>query len=495
MKTTRILCLIIAAITALSLFSCANGTENEVTTPSATVTDNSPVADVTTEKSLYDDKGFRLDDIPETLKLNTTLKMLYWSDFENVEFFVEEESGDQIKDAIFTRNLHVEDRLDVQFEYHGTPGNFQNRDAFVDEAINAKNNGDEFDIYAAYSMTTANLAHRGLCRDLRKLGTIDFSKPWWPEKLITEGTIYNKLFFASGELSTNMLYMMYTFFFNKDLLDQYNLESPYELVDSNSWTYEKLFEMSKAVEDAGSVGATDKIYAFTTSSDVHLDPFYFGADLRILERDEDGTPIISPKFTSVRAQDVAEAVQKYLHQSYCTWTDTSNLFANGSVLFTTNRARYASASLSSASFVYGVLPTPMFDADQKNYVTILGFPYTLYAVADSSPDPNAASAALECLASEGYRTITPVLFEISMKVRYSTDNDASRMFDIIRNTVSFDTGRIFTSSLSNYPYSVFRGAVKSATGGKTYFSEAKAAASRMKSMVSDLLGGLATYDN
>ncbi|MBO7376769.1 MAG: extracellular solute-binding protein, partial [Clostridia bacterium] len=487
MKIRRFICLFIALMFILSVAACANGAnETEGSTSAQAQADTDPVAEVTTEREKYDKNGYLLDDIPDTLKLNTEIKLLYWSDVENVEFFVDEETGDAVSDAIRTRTLRTEERLGVTFNYVGTPGNFQNNDAFVSTAINAKNNGDEFDLYAAYSMTTASLAHKGLCRDLNKLETINFSQPWWPSKLIDEALIGNKLFFASGDLSTNMLYMMYTFFFNKDLLTQYNLESPYELVDSNGWTLSKMFEMSKVLDSAGSSGTTDKIYAFTTSSDVHLDPFYFGAGLHILERDDQGNPVVSKDVRSALAQDVAEQVQDYLHLDYCTWTDTTNLFAAGQVLFTCNRARYASASLSSVSFDYGVLPAPKYSPDQESFVTILGFPYTLYAVTDSSTQPDAASAVLECLCSEGYRLITPALFELSMKIRYSTDNDASRMFQAIRDNISFDLGRIFTSSLENYPYSTFRAAVKAETSNRSYSTRAKEAESKMKKLSDSL---------
>ena len=494
MKKAKIICLILAALTVISFASCASeNVQSDVTTPSAQAENSDPTA-VTTEGEKYDSNGYLLDDIPADLKLNTTLKVLYWEDVENVEFFVEEESGDPIKDAIYYRNMRVEERLGVGFDWHGTPGDFSDREAFVVTATNAKNNGDDYDIYAAYSMTTALLAHKGLCRDLRKLDGIDFSKPWWPEKLIEEGTIYNKLFFASGDLSTNMLYMMYTIFFNADLMNQYGIDSLYTLVDNNEWTYEKMFEMSKVVADTGSAGSTDKIYAFCTTSDVHLDPFYFGAGLRILERDADGTPVVSPDYNSVTAADVSEMVREYLHRDYCTYTDKENLFVNDQCFFHINRARYASANLGSVTFTFGVLPTPKYSADQENFVTILGFPYTLYAVSTSSEQPDKAAWALECLCSEGYRTITPALFELSMKIRYSSDNDASRMFQLIRDNISFDVGRIFTSSLNNIPYSTFRAAVKLTTASD-YSRQAKAGESRMKNMVRDLLGGLAQYDN
>ena len=110
---------------------------------------------------------------------------------------------------------------------------------------------------------------------------------------------------------------------------------------------------------------------------------------------------------------------------------------------------------------------PKYDTDQEGYSTCLGFPYTLYAISAGSSHAEAAAYLLEALASEGYRTVTPALFEVSMKVRYVDDPTAARMFDIVRDSVSFDVGRIFTSSLSNYPFKIFR---DSLTNNESYAS-------------------------
>ncbi len=481
MKKEGILALLLALLIMITVVSCGNASESgNVTTPSPVASEGPDNTEAVTEASTVDDKGYRLDDIPADLKLNTEIKMLYWSDVENPEFFVEDTNGEAVNDAIYSRNAKVEERLDITFNYVGKPGNFNNNAAFNREAKTAKNNGDGFDIYAAYSMTTASLANAGLCRDLLKREVIDFEKPWWPDQLISEALIFDKLFFASGDLSTNMLYMMYVSFFNKDFIERYKLENPYELVNKNEWTFDKLFEMSSALDSTGSSGA-DMVWAFATSNDIHMDPYFFAAGLRVVEKDQDGVPQISEKMSSDRAIAVADAIQQYVARENVTIADKNDEFAKNNALFSVNRARYASKNLANADVSFGIVPVPKYTADQDTFVTILGFPYTLYAIADSSEQPDAASAALECLCSEGYRTITPALFEITMKVRYTTDGLASQMMDKVRENISFDIGRIFTSSLENLPYSIFRGYIKATdgVGYKTTFDSKYSTFSRL----------------
>ena len=99
---------------------------------------------------------------------------------------------------------------------------------------------------------------------------------------------------------------------------------------------------------------------------------------------------------------------------------------------------------------------PKYDEAQEGYYTVSSFPYTLYGIPVDAKDPSMSAAILECLASESYRTVSPALFEVALKVKYASDNDASEMNDIIRGSNVFDIGRIFNDSVGGKTYSMFR---------------------------------------
>ena len=107
------------------------------------------------------------------------------------------------------------------------------------------------------------------------------------------------------------------------------------------------------------------------------------------------------------------------------------------------------------------VPYPKYDEEQKDYVTITSFPYTLYGIPIDAPDPDMSAAVLEAMASESYRTVSPALFENAFKVKYAQDEQSSLMYDLIRSTVSFDFGRVFNNDLNGLTYSLFRSAVVS----------------------------------
>ena len=98
-------------------------------------------------------------------------------------------------------------------------------------------------------MTLATLALRECTYNLLdpEIEYLNFDNPWWPESLIETVTIDDKLYFASGDISTNLIYMMHGMFFNKDMMDRFSMEYPYELVLEGKWTLDKMLDMTKDV--------------------------------------------------------------------------------------------------------------------------------------------------------------------------------------------------------------------------------------------------------
>jgi hypothetical protein len=80
-------------------------------------------------------------------------------------------------------------------------------------------------------------------------------------------------------------------------------------------------------------------------------------------------------------------------------------------------------------------------------------------ISKGSDIPGVAAYALEALASSSYRTVTPNLYEVAMKIRYTTDSTSQRMIDHIRDGVSFEIGRTFTHIFDYETYRTIRKAL------------------------------------
>jgi hypothetical protein len=108
---------------------------------------------------------------------------------------------------------------------------------------------------------------------------------------------------------------------------------------------------------------------------------------------------------------------------------------------------------------FGIAPIPKYDTAQEKYSTTLNYKYSLYAISRATDIPEIAAYTLEALASESYRKVTPNLYEVAMKIRYTTDSTSQRMIDHIRDGVSFEVGRTFTHIFDYETYRTIRKAL------------------------------------
>jgi len=460
MKKT--LSLLLAALMLLgSLAACAGDDEPAPvgTTAAPSVADTTAAPTETTDPT-RDANGFLLDDLPADLKFDgETVGLLIWEDVEMPEFDIEDMNGDIVNDAIFSRNQTVENRLGVKLEWHGTKGNNGNSENFLKVAQNSFNAGDgAYDIYAAYSRTSGLVALNGLCYNLNNVSHLNFEKPWWPQSMLDACTIGDKLFFISGDISTNVLHMMYGVYYNKDMVTNYQMTDPAELVLNGTWTIDKMIEMTQGLyADLNGNNAVDFDDRFGMATlSFHLDAFYAGSGMRTIERDAEKILVLSPDYSSEKAINLVDKLAPWINgPDILKGKDDGtyeNSFVNSEALFCLNRMYLADRKLREVNFTYGVVPVPKYDESQENYVTCMANPFTLYSITRDCKKPDCAAAVLEAMASAAYRNTTPAIFETNMKVKYSADSTNAQMFDLIREGVYFELGRIYAKNISNTNY-------------------------------------------
>ena len=472
LTSIRLVCMIVALLMAMAVFAaCAQNNDDQPGADTTTVAGqagNDPAnpSDTTASDGSgdaaddgLDANGLKKDTLPADLRFDgKTITLLYWEDVEHEEFRVEEQTGDNVGDAIFYRNLTIEDRLGITMDFVSTNADADNVANWNNYVLNAIQSGNGvFDVMAAYSLSVAASATKGYCYDLLDADCqyLDFDMPWWPERLITEATINDKLYFASGDISANALYMMYVTYVNTDILNDKGLESPIELVQNNKWTYDKFIEMCADVyiDQDGSGDKSEGDRFGYMSSGIHTDPWFYGTGALIVDKDTNGNLRFAPSYSSEKTISALEKVTTLLWDTndgiYTSKVKHQAEFNNGNLLFATDRARIAITKLVSEDLHFCIVPFPKYDEAQESYVTVMGNPFTLYAIPiDATPEElPMLSAYLECYASESYRQVTPQLFEVSLKVKYTQGNENAEMYDIIRENLTFDLGRIFSNVL------------------------------------------------
>jgi len=469
-KLIRIIALALALLTLSGMIAACAETKDSETTTAGTDNGNAavttaPEADNSANQTEAE-TDYTVDDLPEKLNYNTTITIFMWSNYTMMEFYADE-SGDIIDDAIFNRNVAVEERLGIEFDYIEEAGASGQMATWIQSAENDFQADNSYDIYAGYSRSAPTMALKGMTANLLDYEYFSVEKPWWPAALTEECTINDKLLYCSGDISTNLLWMMTATCYNKELYEQYfaGEKTPMDMVQDNEWTMEKLFSMTKDIYTDDGNGKRDELDFYGYSIyETNIDAFQTAAGITSIEKDDEGVLIVSTDWLSQRCADACTIVGEFLDaEGTFHHKDTNpprNIFFEERSIFITDRvfiiAGKDTSETGKIEFSYGIVPQPKLDTDQDTYMTNVGHPFTMYAVNCQSSNVEAAVTTLEAMGSANHRTVTPAVFEVAMKVRYQDDAQASDMFDILRENISFDLGRIYADSLGKSTANVFR---------------------------------------
>ena len=416
--------------------------------------DTESASDTTNEATQREDSSFELDNIPDEIDYDgAVVKVLY--DAARTDEFDPSSSGSAVDASIVSRNFMVEERLGVYLQFVPTLGGYNNgglsplKQTLDNDIMSA----GEYDICADYAMTIGSCVVSGNCVDLMQHSILDFDAPWWSSGL-KNATIGNRLYFGTGDISTSYISTMFCMFYNSQLVTDLNLEDPNTMVKLDNWKWEYFIEYCTDIyvdlDNVDGKTAGDR-YAISAAP-LYGEAIFYSGGSQYLELNSDGALTLAESLSNNRATDFYDQMESFLNGSEDVYVDndTENLhqvFENGRSVFTIAQLNYA-AELSSTEIEYGILPLPKYD-DNQDYRSVCWVGRTLYFISKGSDAAEMAATTMECMASEGYRRVTPILYEEVYKLRYSKDAISGQMLDIIRNSIVFDLAQVFTYSFEN----------------------------------------------
>jgi hypothetical protein len=245
--------------------------------------------------------------------------------------------------------------------------------------------------------------------------------------------------------------MMYGVYYNKPLLESYGRTNPADLVKTDEWTIDALIGMTADVYE--DLGGEDKMFGLVCSY-WDFDAVYHASGYGLVDRATDGENYV--KYSDELFSSIAEAYITKLSR----WTATPDVYAEtdysgkagkafleGRSLFNITAAS-GGFNLRETDINYGVVPMPKLDPSrQENYVTCLANPFSLYAIPNASLDPDRAAATLQTLGYYAYKHTTPAVYDVTLKGKFSKDEETMAMWELMREGISFDLGRIYHTQL------------------------------------------------
>lgn len=454
-RMRRITAAALAVLTISAFCACSGGTGVSEKV-NATAAESDQAAE-TEETEAQDMRSSAKDDLPELDFEGGELRVLARGGDEDVkiEFFADGETGDIVNDAVYKRNLSVEERLNLQLKLTMTDSSRHGNDKVMVRSM-VLAGSDEYDVIANHMYYFMSLVLEGCFYNLNELPYIEPSQPWWNQSYNTLTGIDGKIFAAAGELSLTMISGSYCVFFNSDLFSQaYPDVSVYDTVIDGEWTIDKLHDWCKGLYrdlNGDSVNDQDDFYGLYVRKEQTLagDAFTGGVHLTAVEQESDG----SYKFVlgNERTVEFTEKMRSLIYDPTSTCRGSYNddtvmqTMLNGTTIFTPwmlGGINY----LRDMDDNYGIVPMPKLDEEQESYSSYAHDGFSIFVIPVTCTDPDRSAAFLEAMCAETYRSVMPAYFETAIKVKYSRDELTGQMLDLISSGVYLDISYVFGDKL------------------------------------------------
>ncbi len=401
-----------------------------------------------------------LDAIPRDLTFNGEKLRILSHAKGKASFDPEELNSDFVNDAVYWRNKTIEDRFGIEIEM-----------IYVDEGANAGlsddgesvrldptrdrirdlvlSDTDEFDVCCVYQFSSVRLAQEGIMVNLYNQDNLDFSQPWWSQRMIDGMAYKNAAYWCTGDIVLPYTNGMFCVFVNKKLWnDFYGDLDYYQMVLDGEWTIDKMSELCEPLyvdlNHDGEKDPEDRYGVITMGFSEQPDGLLYGAGARFSSRDELGVPYMDIDYEHVVS--VLEKIRAMVHEnpgnghfSDIWLSDMARMFGEGKELFYISFLGYADTpEMRNMEDDFAVLPMPKFDEEQEEYITILHDGTLLLGIPTTNTKMEMTTAVLEAMAAESYRTVTPIYYEQALKIKYVRDEKSAQMIDLIRSNIADD---------------------------------------------------------
>lgn len=286
----------------------------------------------------------------------------------------------------------------------------------------------------------------GLLADIKKVPTINLSKPYWSQQFNKASTIKGKTYSVSCSLNSH-LGAMNAIYFNKRLISELKLENPYKLVNDKKWTIDKFIEMCRAAKKG------DERYGIAGPDWTKSISFFMGSGIKILS-EANGKIVFNLKPS--KTSPVNSAAVTYLNKlqtllvkgDLCTpinagqpWSVTIDQFSQGKTLFFTQMLGVVGNPDYEEKFAnmkddYGLVPMPSASVG-SNYYNVVDWNSSVWGIPITNKDLSKSGSVLEAIAYHSYYDLNSAsLNEFGDK--YLRDDESMQMLKLIQNTGVYD---------------------------------------------------------
>lgn len=461
----RVLAAILAAMMLVpTLASCSEsnaGTNTDETKGASADTNNVGAEETVPEEELTDLQKRQLisDDLPDTkwdgAEFRVYTSNASFADYEG-EIVAEEITGDACNDAVYNRNIKIEDRFDVKIAVSSDS-------APQDMPRTLSQSGtDDYHVVAFYDYVASTPITNEALLSWTETPYQNLEKPWH-NKLANDGaTVNNRLYAICSDLSYTSMTFTHTFFANLDLLDQYGYQRDdlYNMVLEGKWTIDNFVSMIESMyKDTNGDGKADKddVYGFGYSIWNPADVWFTAFGGQMVSINSEGKLDIT--FMNDKTISIMEKLFSFHfdfqgYNSLATQYDEETYFVSDKLVFAPMRFQAAYTDLRDMEAEYTMLPYPKWDEAQEAYYTNADDKFSVFGLPmPSYNNLEFVSMIFEALCAESYKTVYPAYYDTALKGKYSTDKVTAEIVDLTMAGRKFDFAFQFgTTIFMRIPY-------------------------------------------
>ena len=440
MKRTCILIWIAAML--LSACGQAKGTTETETEPG---TDTEAV--VETEAETETTRMDVDDGLPEADFEDRSYRIVSY-DYIMDDYDAEEMNGSLVNDAIYNRNLTVEERFHVKIESNGNMTNAAAKSLVV-KSVQA---GEEaMELSVNHMIEQANVATTGVFLDWNTIPHVEVTQPWWNRTAYENLSIAHKAYLMTGDISSWFLRGTYVVYFNKKLAEDAQISSDtlFDIANEGKWTIDRYYDYVKdSWRDLNGNGEMDTEDYFGLAAQVtsYVTPFVYSFGEVTVAKDADDIPHLSmdtEKFAAMVDKVYALIYESNGTMSNSDWGTHTDLFAAGRALFMNGVLVSSMTTFTEMEDDFGIIPYPKWDEAQQNYATMSGGSSPLCAIPKTVSDTEFVGMITEAMASESWKQVTPAIYDVALKARNVRDPKSLTAIELAASSAVIDFGFVY----------------------------------------------------
>ena len=296
--------------------------------------------------------------------------------------------------------------------------------------------------------------------------------------------INGELFFAFSDAILSLYDFTHMMLFNTKVLERYNITTtPYDYVDTDTWTYDNMYTMMrKCSQDLNGDGkyTQDDMYGYVCPPYSVLANFWISAGAKSVDKIPGQGYFIFDLRGDSHFDDVYRRVFEMFSKTNVMRYPTNdvNRYYDEDVTFQTNHALFADHTFYSISQLremesdFGIVPYPKWDENQEQYYSRVEAGTKTWGVLYIQ-DPEFTGTMIEALALDSHEHLIHTYYDVTLQLKLTRDDKSIDMLDLIRKTMTYDPGdTLFCDEVRN---GIFSGVFKNDNRNLASLLESKTA--------------------